>query len=162
MKKTLLTCLAIVAVLAIASSASAITCTVDQRPAATLLVPYFQVSYGPGGELNNTGAGARDTIVTIVSRASGPVGFRSPPGLKLTWKYGTSSVAAGRWSTVHVTAPAGLAIARTAAIARHAKRVFFIEISSLRLILRKHTIEFSFPRTIPSPPALRFIYTRKT
>ena len=49
MKKTLLTCLAIVAVFAIASSASAVTCTIDQRPAATLLVPYFQVSYGPGG-----------------------------------------------------------------------------------------------------------------
>ena len=73
MKKTLLTCLAIVAVLAIASSASAITCTVDQRPAATLLVPYFQVSYGPGGELNNTGAGARDTIVTIANASSAPM-----------------------------------------------------------------------------------------
>ena len=47
MKKTLLTCLAIVAVFAIASSASAVTCTIDQRPAATLLVPYFQVSYDP-------------------------------------------------------------------------------------------------------------------
>jgi len=51
-------------------------------------------------------------------------------------------------------ADAELAIASTATIARHVKRVFFIEISSLRLILRKHTIEISFPRTIPSPPAL--------
>ena len=37
-------CLAVVALFAIANSATAITCTLDQRPAATLLVPYFQVS----------------------------------------------------------------------------------------------------------------------
>ncbi len=55
MKKTLLTCLAIVAVFAIASSATAVTCTIDQRPAATLLVPYFQVSYDPDGDLITTG-----------------------------------------------------------------------------------------------------------
>ena len=73
MKKTLLTCLAIVAVLAIASSASAVTCTIDQRPAATLLVPYFQVSFGPGGELVTTGVGARDTIVTIANASSAPM-----------------------------------------------------------------------------------------
>ena len=48
MKKTLFTCLAVLAVFAIASSAAAVTCTIDQRPGATLLVPYFQVSYGPG------------------------------------------------------------------------------------------------------------------
>jgi hypothetical protein len=41
MKKTLMTCLAIAALFAVAGSASAITCTIDQRPAATLLVPYF-------------------------------------------------------------------------------------------------------------------------
>ena len=51
MKKTLLACLAVVAVLAVATPAFAITCTVDQRPAATLLVPYFQVTYGPLGNL---------------------------------------------------------------------------------------------------------------
>ena len=55
MKKTLLTCLAVVALFAIASSASAITCTIDQRPAATLLVPYFQVSFDPDGNLVTTG-----------------------------------------------------------------------------------------------------------
>jgi hypothetical protein len=73
MKKTLMTCLAIAAVLAIASSAGAVTCTVDQRPAATLLVPYFQVSFGPLGELNTTGPLARDTIVTIANASSAPM-----------------------------------------------------------------------------------------
>src|SRR5262245_3983489 len=73
MKKTLLTCLAIVAVFAVASSASAVTCTIDQRPAATLLVPYFQVSYDADGNLVTTGAGARDTIVTIANASSAPM-----------------------------------------------------------------------------------------
>jgi hypothetical protein len=73
MKKTLLTCLAIAAVLAIAMPAGAVTCTVDQRPAATLLVPYFQVSYNPGGDLNPTGPLARDTIVTIANASSAPM-----------------------------------------------------------------------------------------
>jgi hypothetical protein len=45
MKKTFLTCMAVVALLAIASSAGAITCTIDQRPAATLLIPYFQATF---------------------------------------------------------------------------------------------------------------------
>ena len=57
MKKTLLTCMAVVALFAIASSASAITCTIDQRPAATLLVPYFQVTFNPDGTILGTGAG---------------------------------------------------------------------------------------------------------
>src|SRR5690242_17498165 len=73
MKKTLLTCLAIAAVLVIASPASAITCTVDQRPAATLLVPYFQVSFDGDGNLVSTGVGARDTIVTIANASSAPM-----------------------------------------------------------------------------------------
>jgi hypothetical protein len=73
MKKTLMTCLAVVAVLAIASSAFAITCTVDQRPAATLLVPYFQVSFDSSGNLVTGGAAARDTIVTIANASSAPM-----------------------------------------------------------------------------------------
>jgi hypothetical protein len=73
MKKTLLTCLAIVAVFAIASSASAVTCTIDQRPAATLLVPYFQVSFDDDGNVITTGLGARDTIVTIGNASSAPM-----------------------------------------------------------------------------------------
>jgi hypothetical protein len=73
MKKALIACLAIVSVFAIASTATAITCTIDQRPAATLLVPYFQVSYGPAGELISSGIGARDTLVTIVNASSAPM-----------------------------------------------------------------------------------------
>src|SRR5262245_38767913 len=73
MKKTLMTCLAIVAVFAIASSAVAVTCTVDQRPAATLLVPYFQVSFDSEGNLVTTGIGARDTIVTIANASGAPM-----------------------------------------------------------------------------------------
>jgi hypothetical protein len=73
MKKTLMTCLAIVAVFAIASSAGAVTCTIDQRPAATLLVPYFQVSFDPDGNLVTTGIGARDTIVTIANASGAPM-----------------------------------------------------------------------------------------
>ncbi len=73
MKKTLLTCLAIVAVFAIASSAGAVTCTIDQRPAATLLVPYFQVSFDADGNLVTTGIGARDTIVTIANASAAPM-----------------------------------------------------------------------------------------
>jgi hypothetical protein len=73
MKKTLFTCLAIAALLAVASSAGAVTCTVDQRPAATLLVPYFQVSYNADGTLNPTGPLSRDTIVTIANASSAPM-----------------------------------------------------------------------------------------
>ena len=73
MKKTLLTCLAVVALFAVASPASAITCTVDQRPAATLLVPYFQVSYDTDGNLITGGDAARDTIVTIANASAAPM-----------------------------------------------------------------------------------------
>lgn len=72
MKKTLMTCLAIAALFAVATSATAITCTVDQRPAATLLVPYFEVAFTPTGDIV-TGAGARDTIVTIVNASAAPM-----------------------------------------------------------------------------------------
>ena len=74
MKKTLMTCLAVLAVFAIASSAAAVTCTIDQRPAATLLVPYFQVSYDARRRPRHAPAsGARDTIVTIVNASSAPM-----------------------------------------------------------------------------------------
>ena len=73
MKKTLMTCLAIIAVFAIASTAVAVTCTIDQRPAATLLVPYFQVSYDGAGDLVATGPDARDTIVTIANASAAPM-----------------------------------------------------------------------------------------
>jgi hypothetical protein len=72
MKKTLMTCVAIVALFAIASSASAITCTIDQRPAATLLVPYFEVAYNLDGTLA-TGTAFRNTLVTIVNASAAPM-----------------------------------------------------------------------------------------
>ena len=65
MKKTLLACLAVATLLAIATPAYAITCTVDQRPAATLLVPFFQVG--------RTGVDALDTLVTIGNASSAPM-----------------------------------------------------------------------------------------
>ena len=73
MKKTLLTCTAILALLAVASSAGAITCTIDQRPAATLLIPYFQATYNPDGTAAATGASAADTLVTIGNASSAPM-----------------------------------------------------------------------------------------
>ena len=73
MKKTLLTGLAVVAVLAFASTAGAVTCTVDQHPAATLLVPWFQVSVDSAGDVVGTGPGARDTLVTIGNASSAPM-----------------------------------------------------------------------------------------
>ena len=73
MKKTLMTCLAIAALFAIAGSASAITCTIDQRPAATLLVPYFEATFNPDGTPLGVGPDARDTLVTICNASSAPM-----------------------------------------------------------------------------------------
>jgi hypothetical protein len=73
MKKALIACLAVAAVFAFASPASAITCTLDQHPAATLLVPYFQVSVDATGTPVGTGATALDTIVTIANASSAPM-----------------------------------------------------------------------------------------
>ena len=73
MKKTLMTCMAILALFALASSAYAITCTIDQRPAATLLVPYFEATFNPDGTPLGTGANARDTLVTICNASSAPM-----------------------------------------------------------------------------------------
>jgi hypothetical protein len=73
MKKTLLTGLVVVALLALASTAGAITCTVDQHPGATLLVPWFQVSVDDTGSVIGTGIGARDTLVTIGNASAAPM-----------------------------------------------------------------------------------------
>jgi hypothetical protein len=73
MKKTLMTCLAIATLFAVAGSASAITCTIDQRPAATLLVPYFQASFNPDGTPLGVGENALDTLVTICNASSAPM-----------------------------------------------------------------------------------------
>jgi hypothetical protein len=72
MKKTFVACLAVVALFAIASSASAIVCTIDQRPASTLLVPYFQVNVNTDGSIAS-GAASLDTIVTIGNASSAPM-----------------------------------------------------------------------------------------
>lgn len=72
MKKTLLTCMAVLALFAIASSATAIVCTIDQRPAATLLVPYFQAAFNSDGT-PTTGASSLDTLVTITNASSAPM-----------------------------------------------------------------------------------------
>jgi len=74
MKKTLMACLAVAALFAIASSATAVTCTLDQRPGATLLVPYFQVTINPAtGNPDGSGPLSRDTIVTIANASSAPM-----------------------------------------------------------------------------------------
>ena len=73
MKKTLMTCMVVIALLAVAGSAGAITCTIDQHPAATLLVPYFEASFLPDGNPIGTGTNARDTIVTICNASSAPM-----------------------------------------------------------------------------------------
>ncbi len=73
MKKTLMTCMAVIALFALAGSASAITCTIDQRPAATLLVPYFEATFNPDGTPLGTGTSARDTLVTICNASSAPM-----------------------------------------------------------------------------------------
>ena len=76
MKKTFVTCMVLVALFAVAGSASAITCTVDQRPAATLLVPWFQVTFNPDGSPQTVTSPslqpALDTIVTIGNASSAP------------------------------------------------------------------------------------------
>ena len=95
MKKTLVTCLAVVALFAIASSAVAITCTVDKRPAATLLVPYFASSFNTDGSVDGTGV---DTIVTIATSnpnvASAPAVVTIPAG-QVAATFGVSTGAQG-------------------------------------------------------------------
>src|SRR5262249_9804798 len=73
MKKTFVACLAVVALIAIASSASAITCTIDTRPAATLLIPYFQATFNADGSIDGTSPTAVDTIVTIGNASDAPM-----------------------------------------------------------------------------------------
>jgi len=76
MKKTFVTCMVLVALFAVANSASAVTCTVDQRPAATLLVPWFQVTFNPDGSPQTATSAslqpALDTIVTIGNASAAP------------------------------------------------------------------------------------------
>jgi hypothetical protein len=83
-------------------------------------------------------------IVTMVSRAGCREGLVTvcgePSGLNVTWNQGTSNVAAGRWSTVHVMALALPATANRATSTMHVTKVFFIiEISSLLLTAELNT-----------------------
>ncbi len=82
MKKTLLTCMAVLALFAIAGSASAITCTIDERPAATLLVPRFAVSLNADATVNRgpvvnpqseQAEDPFDTLITIGNASSAPM-----------------------------------------------------------------------------------------
>lgn len=73
MKKTLLTCMAVLALFAIAGSASAITCTIDQRPAATLLIPRFAVSLNDNATVLRDTPASFDTLITIGNASSAPM-----------------------------------------------------------------------------------------
>jgi hypothetical protein len=69
MKKLLISVVAIGVLMAVATSASAITCTIDQKPAATLLVPYFRAAFNADGS-PVVGANSYDTLVTITNNSS--------------------------------------------------------------------------------------------
>ena len=73
MKKTFLTCMAVLALFAIAGSAGAITCTIDQRPAATLLIPRFTVTLNADATVDNSSPTAVDTLVAIGNASSAPM-----------------------------------------------------------------------------------------
>ena len=77
MKKVLVTLVAVATLAAFAGTASAVTCTIDHKPAATLLLPYFQTSVSnAGGTIAPTpfsgGLGGTDTLVTVVNASSAP------------------------------------------------------------------------------------------
>jgi hypothetical protein len=70
MKKLLISVLAIGVVVALMpTTASAVTCTIDQRPAATLLVPYFRAAFNADGT-PVVGTNSYDTLVTITNNSS--------------------------------------------------------------------------------------------
>jgi hypothetical protein len=73
MKKTFLTCMAILVLFAIAGSAGAITCTIDQRPAATLLVPRFGVSLNLDSTIKRGTPDSFDTLIAIGNASSAPM-----------------------------------------------------------------------------------------
>lgn len=75
MKKVLVTLVAVATLAAFAGSASAVTCTIDHKPSASLLLPYFQTSLSnAGGTIAPTPFGAglngTDTLVTIVNASA--------------------------------------------------------------------------------------------
>jgi hypothetical protein len=78
MKKVLTMLVAVAALAAIAGPASAITCTIDHKPAATLLVPYFQVAVSAGTatppQVIGTASGLdfADTFMTVLNASAEP------------------------------------------------------------------------------------------
>jgi hypothetical protein len=80
MKKVLTMLVAVAALAAFAGPASAITCTIDHKPAATLLVPYFQVTVSaianpaPATPVIGPAAGAdfSDTFLTVLNASAAP------------------------------------------------------------------------------------------
>jgi len=72
-------CLALLCLLALAGSASAVICTIDEVPAATLLLPYFEVDLGNANgqttlfSVNNASATAILAHVVVWSDLSVPV-----------------------------------------------------------------------------------------
>ncbi|HET7451920.1 MAG TPA: hypothetical protein VFL12_04220 [Thermoanaerobaculia bacterium] len=74
MKKVLVTLVAVATLAAFAGTASAVTCTIDHKPAATLLLPYFQTTISnTGGTIAPTPFGAGfggDTLVTVVNASA--------------------------------------------------------------------------------------------
>jgi hypothetical protein len=80
MKKVLVTLVAVATLAAFAGTASAVTCTIDHKPAATLLLPYFQTSVSnTGGTIAPTPFGTGitpapggDTLVTVVNASAAP------------------------------------------------------------------------------------------
>jgi hypothetical protein len=78
MKKVLTMLVAVAALAAIAAPASAITCTIDHKPAATLLVPYFQVAVSAGTatppQVIGTAPGLdfADTFMTVLNASAEP------------------------------------------------------------------------------------------
>lgn len=75
MKKVLVTLMAVATLAAFAGTASAVTCTIDHKPSATLLIPYFQTTLtNNGGTIQPSGAtGAVDTLVTVANASSDPI-----------------------------------------------------------------------------------------
>jgi hypothetical protein len=72
-------CIALLCLLALAGSASAVICTIDAVPAATLLLPYFEVDLGNSNgqttlfSINNASATAVLAHVVVWSDLSVPV-----------------------------------------------------------------------------------------
>ncbi|HYK43164.1 MAG TPA: hypothetical protein VE007_12310 [Thermoanaerobaculia bacterium] len=78
MKKVLTMLVAVAALAAFAGPASAITCTIDHKPAATLLVPYFQVAVSAATATaprvigTATGTDFADTFMTVLNASAEP------------------------------------------------------------------------------------------